>query len=232
MKYNGRKDDLAILVSGLKVDALSLERTLDNHPKIIRSAVIPVFDRRTLAVLLQIIDSGKADLIDRKELVDFVLGLNRRLTVEKRIHSENIFLVNHLPITTKHTLNRKMIRKIWTENSGKWPDAVRITEAPTTAQFLVTDHVRERVASLMAKIFSVPAEYFFSMDASLSDVPLASLDAVRLARALEDEFSVRVTEAQLYGLRKVGDIHTLVDRRETKIALPASVSSASSQTSS
>lgn len=220
LQYIGRIDDLAVLSSGLKVDALPLEHSLNSHPHILRSAFIPSFDRQTLAVLIQLAAEGSkgVDKLVEDELLRIVLDLNHQLVVETRIQTENIFLVDSLPVTTKMTLNRKLVRKIWAENLGEWPGAKRVAEQIRESSDSERNH--KRVAILLAKIFSIPADYFSNEYASLADIPLTSLDSVRLARALEDEFSIRVTEAQLYGLRSVRDIHALVGRKTPVFNLP------------
>lgn len=209
LRYKGRIDDLAVLASGLKVDALTLERTLNTHSSVSRSAVITSFDQQTLVVLIEPTSSGE-HRVKARELLRCVLDLNQNLTAEKRIYAKNIFLVDSLPVTTKSTLNRKLVRKIWSENSGKWPAAIRLIDL--TNELGVSKQICARVATLLAGIFNIPEDYFANASANLSDIPLTSLASVRLARALEEEFSVRVTEAQLYGLRNVGDIHALVDK--------------------
>ncbi|KAL5536380.1 hypothetical protein ACEPAF_202 [Sanghuangporus sanghuang] len=219
LKYLGRMDDMVVLASGVKIDALPVERQLNDHPLILRSAIVTNLTRETPVVLLQPKVQSNTPFDSRKyeEVVRFVLDLNRSLTFDKRIRPENIVIVDELPVTTKFTLNRKKIKKIWYESGGSWPGS-KVHENDTSGiysrqlheQLLLRAEVRRTVENLLSDIFDIPVEHLSGEPVHFSELPLTSLSSVQLARALEARFSIKISAAQLYSFKSLEDICDLI----------------------
>ena len=229
-------DDLVVFESGVKIDALALERVLDSGEfNIQRSAILSNVTGDSLVALIQphslLLPVGAIESI-----VDIVLDLNASIPFEKRLRREHIFIVNDLPVTTKQTLNRKKLKKIFKEMQ-KDEDIPRLFPPPTVmdnhGQTIKPDlgptyesqELRTRILRLLSHIYSVPERYFAAQNASLTDIPLTSLSAVQLAKALKDEFSTEVTAAQLYGIHSVDDLYALVSSSGSLQSIDAPTSS-------
>ena len=173
--------------------------------------------------------------MSRLALIDAVLNLNASLPVEKRLRRENIHIVSDLPLTTKFTINRKKVKKIFSEMRSDsdiptfFPPPPPLVPFPTghddaTTPFISSirssgdPDLRRRVAELLARIFSVHQSHFDGPDASLVDIPLTSLSSVRLAKALQDEFSVGMTSAQLYGIHNIDDLCVVLSSQRVGLA--------------
>lgn len=221
LSYVGRIDDMVVLKSGIKVNAIELERLLDAQAGILRSAVVGNSNGDALLALVQP-QSENLDPMESSRLVDTVLGLNLSLPLEKRFRRENIFLIRDLPITTKFTLNRKKIKKTIANIQSdaeipvvfpaplepRQPSATPVVSVAGRSQ-AITD-CRRRLVAHLAHIFHVPESYFDGPNASLVDLPLTSLSSVQLAKALSDEFAVRITSVQLYGIHNIDDLYSFV----------------------
>jgi len=227
-----------VFESGVKIDALALERVLDSGGfNIQRSAILSNVAGDSLVALIQphslLLPVGGAI----ESIVDIVLDLNASIPFEKRLRREHIFIVNDLPVTTKQTLNRKKLKKIFKEMQ-KDEDIPRLFPPPPTVmdnhdQAVKPDlrptyeqqELRTRILRLLTHIYSVPERYFAAQNASLTDIPLTSLSAVQLAKALKDEFSTEVTAAQLYGIHSVDDLYALVSSSGSQQSIDAPTSS-------
>jgi acyl carrier protein len=104
-------DDTVVLSTGEKVDALSLERTLEEHPHIERAAIVGNVQGDAILALVQPKLAPNMTL-DWSVLTDAVLNLNKTLPFEKRIQRQKVFFVRQLPLTVKNTIHRKRLRKI------------------------------------------------------------------------------------------------------------------------
>ena len=222
LKYLGRIDDMVVLASGIKIDALAIERQLNEHPVILRSAVVATSTREQPVVLFQPktepdsetpLDSQKYE-----DVVRFVLDINRSLSFDKRIRPENIIAVDELPVTTKLTLNRKKVKKIWYESGCRWPSS-RTLEGDTPNsypqlqdQLPLRAEVRRTIENLLSDVFDIPVEHLSGETIRFSELPLTSLSSVQLARALEARFSIKLSAAQLYSLRSLEDMCDLILR--------------------
>ncbi|ETW77135.1 putative multidomain protein [Heterobasidion irregulare TC 32-1] len=230
LTYIGRSDDVVVLNAGLKVNALALERVLDTQKGIRRSAII---GNRPGDELLALIQPEEADTLAVcwRTLVDAVLGLNSTLPLETRIRRENIFIVQDLPLTTKSTLHRKKVNQMVFEMvddsqvSRVFPpplSSVEISGPPphintkTLEVLPPTSDLIHRIAVILADIFDSPEDLFESSDTSLFSHTLSSMASVRLAKALADHFSVKITAAQLFGLHTVGDLASIITNEEER----------------
>jgi acyl carrier protein len=74
--------------------------------------------------------------------------------------------------------------------------------------------VAERVLPLIARQKSIPVEQL-APEQSLADLQFDSLDKVTLVFDIEEEFHIRITDAELATLRTVGEI---IDGIQSKIA--------------
>ena len=91
LSYVGRCDDLIVLPSGTKINALDLESVYNRHDGITRTAVICKIDRSAPVLLVQPVLHHKHDIthIKASTLIDYVLRHNEKLSFEKRIKEEN-----------------------------------------------------------------------------------------------------------------------------------------------
>lgn len=222
LSYLGRTDDMVVFPSGLKANVLPLEKQLNEHEFILRSAIIYDSRREVLLALIQPQVETPASL-DTMALLPVVMGINSSLPFERRLLPENILVVEHLPVTGKLTLARKRVKKIisaLTSNNeiiqafGRFLE----TNAPT-GKF----KIRKGVISLLADIFHVPEAQFDETHGTFLDIPLTSLSSVQLARALEDQFSIKITAAQLYGIHSVDELCAFI-MQGVKITEPPSPS--------
>ncbi|CAA7262015.1 unnamed protein product [Cyclocybe aegerita] len=215
LTYLGRIDDMIVLKSGIKIDALAFERVLDSLPHVERSAIMPNTTGDAIIALIQPHTEYLSHLF-HDTLINSVLEVNISIAFEKRLRRECIFLVNDLPTTTKHTLNRKMLKKILKECDTDDNFARRLTlpsDIPPVefSCSSVTSTTRVRLARILSHIYSIPESHFADRVSSLSDIPLTSLSAIKLAQALHDEFSVNITAAQLYAVHNIEDLcHLLI----------------------
>lgn len=219
LKYLGRIDDLVVLASGVKIDALDIERHLNNHPLILRSAVISSITRETPVALLQPAGNNDTplDVGKREKIVRYVMEINQMLSFEKRIRPGNIVFVDELPTTTKFTLNRKKVKKIWAELNGKWPvQKPQVADSHNHVSEL-REHVllHNEVLRLLSNIFNIPVDHFVHKSVKVAEIPLTSITAVQLARALESQFSFSVTASQLYACKSVDDICDLIVKHDS-----------------
>lgn len=157
------------------------------------------------------------------KLTDFILHHNEKLSYERRIRVENIIFVQELPATTKLTLNRKKIKKIWLESSGKWPGELPVLSAKPTLPLEYPQgfpsvggeanaETRRRVKALLVDVFDIPGEDILDDTMHFSAFALTSSMAMTtLAKALETRFNVHIRAHQLYALRSIDDICRLVD---------------------
>ncbi|PBK78585.1 polyketide synthetase [Armillaria solidipes] len=228
LTYIGRVDDMIVLTSGVKVDALFLERILDATPGIFRSALMGSILGDSVVALVQP-DLVVADPARWHELIDAVQGLNLSLPYDKRLRRDNIFIVNDLPVTTKFTLNRKMLKYIFKgiEKDADiplfFPPPPLIGSNSAPNHFPISNPLISRVASLLSRVFSVPSAFFENPGATFVDLPLTSLSSIQLAKSLQEELKVHVTAAQLYGVHSVKDLCALLssgpDNKDTMPSL-------------
>lgn len=225
LSYLGRIDDLIVLASGIKINALDLEKTFNSHPDIVRTAVISDIDHLAPVLLVQPLHGDKTYLPREQasKLTDFILHHNEKLSYERRIRVENIIFVQELPATTKLTLNRKKIKKIWLESSGKWPGELPVLSAkPSIPLGCPQDfpsvggeanaETRRRVKALLVDVFDIPGDDLLDDTMYFSAFALTSSMAMTtLAKALETRFNVHIRAHQLYSLRSIDDICRLVD---------------------
>ncbi len=220
---------MIVLTSGVKVDALFLERILDATPGIFRSALMGSILGDSVVVLVQP-DLVAADPARWHELIDAVQGLNLSLPYDKRLRRDNIFIVNDLPVTSKFTLNRKMLKYIF-KGIEKDADIPLFFPSPTligsnspSNHIPISKPFISRVASLLSRVFSVPSAFFENPSATFVDLPLTSLSSIQLAKTLQEELKVHVTAAQLYGIHSMKDLCALLssgpDNKDTILSLP------------
>ncbi|KAF8523370.1 polyketide synthetase [Hysterangium stoloniferum] len=237
LTYVGRTDDLIIFTSGIKIDALSLERILDAQEKIQRSALVLSPLGNSVVALIQ-----PHSQFDKCQIVDGVLAINNSLPFEKRLRRENIYMVAELPVTTKFTLNRKKIKKVFSqiksdsEISQYFPSPITMpphtSDTPHTESSMqsavdspgLDSSVLPRLIFILSEIFSLP-ESQFTNNSSLSSIPLTSLSSVRLVKAIEEEFGVRVSGAQMYGIHSVHDLFQIVSEGKNNGPLISAIQS-------
>lgn len=210
---------MVVLTSGVKIDALSFEQRIDACTVVRRSAVLADKESRYLLALVQ--PEEKASIT---EVRDALLSLNASLPFEKRLHAEHIFVVETLPLTPKLTLDRKKIKHMLS-TSNDHGDIACIFPAPHLPSFssppgsTIFPRLFERVAEVVSSTLKVPLGAVTSAGASLLSLPFTSLSAVQLAKALQLEFSLSVSAAQLYSIRTVDDLcHMLGDLQKPEKA--------------
>lgn len=228
--YVGRLDDMVTFNSGIKVDALSLERTLEALPEISRCAIILNPTQDGLTVL---IDPSPAATFPA--IIDSITRVNKGLPYEKRIQRENIILVDSLPVTTKMTLHRKKLKRILADAGGQWPaDRRKLISTPIPITHSVVSRpsnnvptapkinidIRRRMEQIIADIFSVGLDEVQDPGFTMSDLPITSLASVRLANKIQSTFNCQLTQAQLYSSRDISDLCSLVF--DSTITAPAS----------
>ena len=232
MSYIGRRDDIVVLSSGVKIDALALERTYDMHDGIVRTAVISKVDHSAPVLLIQpVLPNGRyMTYAIAYALIGHVLRHNETLSFDKRIQTENIIFVDELPVTTKLTINRKKIKKIWTESNGIWPGKLlihskggRLRQNATDFPNIAEDETCRRIKILLQDVFDIPQDIMRRGQIDLVDLALSSSLAIAtLARALEDRFGVQIRAHQIYSLRSVDDLCRLVEYERGDMIRPSS----------
>lgn len=230
--YLGRLDDIVVLSSGVKVDALGVERMLNSQPGIVRSALVTDSSGDALVALIELAsEHGSPELA-----IESILYLNGSFPFEKRIHRRNILFVDKLPLTSKSTLHRKKVKQLLASCGGSWP-ANRMWRAPSSSlQELpsasisftdVSEHhtsLRDRVEGLLSDVFGIAVKDVQAPQFRLSDLPMTSLASVRLANALRALCTTGLSRAQLYTADTVSDLcRLLMSDNKDKVAAASSV---------
>jgi acyl carrier protein len=232
LTYIGRNDDMLVMNSGVKVDSLAIERTIDALPQVQRSAVLVSKTAEHLICLIQ--PTGPVFSLD--DMIRHILKLNSSLAFEKRIRSEAIYMVAELPVTTKLTLNRKKLKHLLSQITSdkdinlilpppvvpSVPESMIPSSNPVVQyDFRHRIEHQKRLSQLLANVFCLE-ESVFTPSLKLSDIPLTSIAAIRLAEAIQKEFSVRIAGGKLYGIATVLDLDyylwkqsVLMDAKET-----------------
>ncbi|TDL21967.1 hypothetical protein BD410DRAFT_770959 [Rickenella mellea] len=205
LTYIGRTDDTVVLNTGLKLDALAVERGIDALEGVVRSAVVAAKDGEGVLVLLH--PTSRMTTI-----MDAVLTLNTslKLPYDKRLRRENVWVVEKLPATTKMTLNRKLVKK-WKKMDAKVAKTVKpkTTSHSPQSQSPIPPTIESKINTILARIFDLSPSALQTFD-PLARIPLTSIASVHLATAVQDTFGVKVTSAQLFGVRSKTELGTLV----------------------
>ncbi|KAF9461926.1 polyketide synthetase [Collybia nuda] len=213
LSYLGRTDDMVVFATGLKTNVLPLEKRLNENSFICRSAII--YDARKDALLVLVQPQVKdPSSLNAAVVLDAVMEINSSLPFGKRLLHENILVVKDLPVTTKLTLNRKRVKKVVSSlitNSQILGAFGPFWETrPNSESTTLSPNIRERVVSLLSRIFHVRESHFDESSDTFLNLPLTSLSSVQLARALQDQFSLNITAAQLFGIHSVNDLCSLI----------------------
>jgi acyl carrier protein len=212
---------------------LALERLLDNHKQIERSAVVLTASQEEVYALIEAAPEYKTRL---PEVIDAVQLTNSSLPFDKRIQKQNIAIVDKLPVTQKATLFRKEISRILKENGGVWPASRTLyptsssaanTVEPASASSAVPDHILHRVEEILSEVLGARLEDVEGASRSLSELSINSLAVVRLSSAIQKAFGCSVKHSDFYVAGTVGGLASLIaSRRAGASAVPQSVPTA------
>ncbi len=70
--------------------------------------------------------------------------------------------------------------------------------------------VFERIKEMICDQFDIPEEEI-TMDSTMEDLDIDSIDAVDLAMSIEDEFDIDIPDNELEGFKSVGDVVRFVE---------------------
>ncbi|KAI0030106.1 hypothetical protein K488DRAFT_12764, partial [Vararia minispora EC-137] len=212
LTYIGRKDDIVVLSTGEKVDSLAVEQVILQDPRIESAVLVANCKKDSLAALVKLRIKPDSS-VDWDDLRDAILRVNTLLPFEKRLRRELIFFVDELPLTPKRSINRKLIRKIIScmESDSDFPSN---TPPPSFLDASLSEptipDLQRRVCEVLVRTFDVPYDLFVRNLGFFDDLPLTSLAAVELVKALQREFGVEISAAAMYGVHNVEELCTLV----------------------
>jgi len=75
------------------------------------------------------------------------------------------------------------------------------------------EHIQERLKKILIEKTGVKKEVIEPTDRLVDDLALDSLDAVELAMGIEDEFGLRISDADIKKLQTVADVLDLISHR-------------------
>lgn len=81
-----------------------------------------------------------------------------------------------------------------------------------------SDDVRSTIHKIVHDVLNVDAEKITDDAKLIDDLSADSFDTIELTIAVEDEFEIDITDAEVEGLKTVGDVIELVSK---KTAVPA-----------
>ncbi len=234
-------DDLIVLASGLKVDAVALEGILDNESSVKRSAIVPSADRNALIALIE----PSPDIVwDEKTTSEVSHRINHHLLADHRIALENFVLVDELPMSSKSVLHRKALKNIMSAHGDRWPShrtllsisTTRLdvdapitsnisfdTDAPLTsnAPFDIDITTLSEVETILGDVFNVPLVEVQDHSRFFGDLPLSSLAMTQLAGRLQSDIGSRITVVELYSVRRISDLIQLINSKSNPTPIPA-----------
>ncbi|SIT38830.1 putative non-ribosomal peptide synthetase protein [Paraburkholderia ribeironis] len=179
IEFLGRTDD-QIKIHGFRVELGEIEAVLRQYPGLCDAIVVATraAGRRELVAAV-VLTGGSTSGPD--ELRGFLRQRLPDYMVPSTVH-----VLESLPLTA----NGKVDRKTLAERLAPSP-AILAGPAPTPG----ANHPVARIAARAAEILSLPA---IAPDSNLLELGASSVDIVRLANALEREFSVRLTFETFY----------------------------------
>ncbi|KAF8636077.1 hypothetical protein AX17_003784 [Amanita inopinata Kibby_2008] len=206
LTYLGRIDDMVVLKSGFKLNALEIEDRLNRQSAVMRSAITANVSQDALVALIELKQDTPSN---RAAITSLIMDMNVTLSYEKRFHPENILFVKELPVTIKGTLNRKKLNR----TKAKFLAKPNNHESPPFPPPLENGNLpRTQVISVLARVLYLPENHIAKFSNSLFSLPLTSLMAVSLANALKTEFSVKINVVHLYGIHTLDELCLLLEK--------------------
>ncbi|RAL10259.1 putative NRPS-like enzyme [Aspergillus homomorphus CBS 101889] len=204
-KYHGRKDDVLVLSNGEKLNPVTLEKTVEGHPRV-KHALVVGQGRFETALLVE----PNAAVADETEFVDAIWPTVERAneTVPKygRVSRNKIRLASPakpFTVTPKGTTQRRAVNSDYKDEIDAIYAAAAAEEAASVPQLPATldlEHLRDYVRRLLADLL---ARSDLKDDEDLYGAGLDSLQTIHLARTLQSAVatlrgSVSVNQQQIY----------------------------------
>ena len=190
MFIRGRKKEMIVTPEGLNVFPEDVERALQHVPGVRDSAVVGIAtggEERVHAVL--VVDPG----VDPDAVV---AGGERR---------------------SSKIIRRSGARVVWPEPELPRTEGTRKLKRAAIREWLRTGAAPRAAAGDGDKLSALVAKYAGRADlastTTLEELGLSSLERVELMVALEDAFQTHLDEGAFAGVRDVGQLRTLVERR-------------------
>ncbi|RAK78914.1 NRPS-like enzyme [Aspergillus fijiensis CBS 313.89] len=195
-KYHGRKDDVLVLSNGEKLNPVTLEKTVEGHPRVKHALVIGQ-SRFQTALLVE----PSEPVTDEKAFIEAIWPTVERAneTVPKygRVSKNKIRLASPakpFQVTPKGTTKRRAVNSDYAEEIEAIYAAAAAAEAagvPQLPDTLDLAHLCEYVRSLVAELL---ARADLADDEDLYAAGLDSLQTIQLARTLQTAVSNRLTD--------------------------------------
>ncbi|KAH7872218.1 polyketide synthetase, partial [Lentinula edodes] len=230
LRYLGRVDDVIVLSSGIKVEALEREKEFDTVPGVQKSALLADQGGNVLIVLVQLTGGISTwPAVHRK-----LLALNVQYPYGKRVAQDKFYPVANLPLTAKYTLNRKRLKHLFKDVSEGETNIQLIFPPPKAppklsafSSSMLRSHVphseKDRIKSqqhygtvitILSQILSVPKDVIEDPASDFMNLPFSSTIAIQISKALMDEFHVHILPSRLYEVTNVEALCNLLESED------------------
>jgi long-chain acyl-CoA synthetase len=201
LHIRGRKKEMIVTPEGLNVFPEDVERVLNGIPGVRESAVVGAHvqgstSERVHAVL--VVEPGT-------DVDDVLRVANTQLADHQKIRAAALWTANELPRTEgTRKLKRRELRQ-WLDGEHARPESAA-GAGPRSVESVIARFAPGRKVTL---------------ETTIDELGLSSLERVELMMALEEAFQVTVDESQFAAARTVGDLDALTRPIET--AGPAAI---------
>ena len=215
----GRAKELIVLPSGKNIYPEEIEKHYSDSPLIKELCVLPVAGTDGAAESLRaVIVPDQERLAERRALdvrdrvKDELEIIGAGLPSYMRI-GDLVLMKEELPRTRLGKLRRSVIAEMVEESmrysGGGWedyelsPEELAVMETPQARRFLMR----------LSKLIGRPGPFYPAQELAV-DLGIDSLTKMQIAVLLEEEFSLRITEEELLGVRTLGDLLDVLSRVE------------------
>jgi long-chain acyl-CoA synthetase len=201
--YKGRKKDVIVTAEGYNIYPEDVENVLRSFPEVAECAVVGLEGRGGSEVHAVLIP------MDRSSDLSRVIGkANERLESHQRIKGWSLWPENDFPRTpsTLKIKRSEIARRLGSSRAA----------APQAEPSSETGDLEAIVARLARK----PREEIRSADLLEDDLGFTSLDRIELLAALEEAYSLQLSEEELKAVHSVQDLSDLVERLQKPRAVP------------
>lgn len=200
--FRGRKKDVIVLASGLKIFPEDIQSALDEQPEIRESTVIALEGSRgpePLAVLIL-----KDSHADEKAAIN---RANQKLAEHQRIRRWIRWPHRDFPRTTA---TGKILKRIVAEEVKPF----------LAEQALITPTSRPSTSFLLNQIAQISGRIPNQVDTSTTlagDLKLDSLGRIELLSALEDRYQIELDEAAITSATTLGEIERIIESGDSQV---------------
>lgn len=213
--FRGRKKDVIVLASGLKVFPEDLEAALARQPEVKEAAVIEVEGRHGPEPLAVLILRRRASRESPTQMAeDAVRRANLALGEHQHIRRWEIWPEDEFPRTvgTEKIVKRAIAERIAARGEQQQPLSHKADAPASTGSKFVREQIARISGRDPSKMQAATGPEVIDDKATLSaDLQLDSLSRVELISALEEHYQVDLDEAAITASTTITDLERLVE---------------------